>query len=190
MITAVKKYLVERLTAAGLTGAIYSDASEAQRHKRPPWASVLSPAERQGLDLTRVDEVISRSFDDDAKTWTVITRIFEARLHLDVIIAGPDLAGAEALHLAWLAGLHRSIWLDPAHPVGWYLDPAEAVSSLNQAVGITVSGSVVSDSLASIKHETQISTRLVVTGGVLSETTVPALPGVEIATTLADPGGS
>ncbi len=186
MIEAVKNYLVGKLTEAGMSGPIYTDASEAGRHKGLPWASVLTPPERDAEDFRRVDKTLAKFFDDQADTWTEVVRVFERDLHLDVVIAAQTLAEAEAVRDQFLALLDEGVWIDPDHPDGLTTNPDEVSGNRNDWARIEVQSAILSDSLAHIKHQTLINVRLVVHGSVVALVDGGAITQADIDSEMAE----
>lgn len=191
MISAVKNYLTAQLVAAGAPAtAIYTDAAEAERHKRPPWASVLTASERDAEEFSRVDQRISRTWDEETNAYTHLVKVFNHILYLDVIIAGADLQAAETIRDKFMAGLAKGIVIDPAQANGYALvgaDPA-TLGPTHCWAGIDVQTGIVSDVAAHISQEDQINLRLVITGGLVTQRTVPALVGVDLDAEYAEVG--
>ncbi len=192
MIAAAKTYFKQRLAAAGVPdGVIYLDASETKRHSAPPWASVLTPMEREAEEFERLDRVEHKIFrdeddpDPDARdTWLILTRRFDHTLYLDVEIAAATVAEADSLKRAFLLALEKYIWLDPDHPDGYTTDPSALVGNRNWRTSIEVASAVWSDSLAHIKNEAHVSLRLILRGAIMVEEIQPVITKTTIDATM------
>jgi len=192
MIEAVKKFLTDQLTAVGLE-TIYTDASEAKRHKALPYASVLTPPERESEELSRTDSVEYKKFrdedhpDEEARdTWLRVFKIFDRSLRLDAIISHKTEGQADELLTAFLTALPQVVYLDPDLADGYTIDRSQVTGLLNFKAKVEISGVVWSDSTAQIKNEAQANVQLIIHGAVLKAVVEPAMPDVTITAKLGE----
>ena len=193
MLAQAKHYLSTVLVSAGLPdAAIYTDAAQAGKHKRPPWASILTPQDREAETYTRLDKPVrvnkyfyppNHEGPETPKTWTYIEKLYDQRLVLDVVIAARDMAQADQLKTSLLALTAPVIYLDSEAEAGYVIDPTEIKDQLNCAVEIKAESGVWSDNLSAIRDQDQINLRIIFEGAILALETREVIQGVNIGIT-------
>ena len=190
MLAQAKHYLSTVLVAAGLPeGCLYTDAAQAGKHKRPPWASVLTPQDREAETYTRLDKPVrvNKYFHppdhpgpETPKTWAYIEKLYDQRLVLDVVIAAETTAQADQLKTNLLTLLEPVIYLDGLAEAGYVIDPTEVQDQLNCAVEIRAESGVWSDNLSAIRDQDQVNLRIIFEGAILALETREVIKGVDI----------
>ena len=183
MLAQAKHYLSTVLVAAGVpAGCIYTDAAQAGKHKRPPWASILTAQDREAETYTRLDKPrrLQRALNPEDRTLTYVVQLYDAELHLDVLVAATDTGTADTLKTAILTTLAREIYLDPDAVAGYVTDPAEASNLLSCRAEIEVTSAVWADGLSLIRDEDQVNLRVVLRAPILALETKGTIQAVNI----------
>ncbi len=188
MLAQAKHYLSTVLVSAGLPeDCIYTDAAQAGKHKRPPWASILTPQDREAETYTRLAKPVrlNKYFyppdhpgPETPKTWDYIEKVYDQTLVLDVVIVARNTAQADGIKNAFLTLMEPRIYLDLEAEAGYVTDPEEIQDPLNSMVEIQAESGVWSDNLSVIRDEDHINLRVVFSGAILALESREVIQGV------------